>query len=117
MPDGLLLFTACALTVAFIRFAVWLIPEVDIRLFRATVHHFWFGVFFVALSFPLSSANHTLGILVLGLGLGLAADELVFMARGAGRDRQYWAIPSVVGSIALLMLMFYFRTTLAGVLY
>ncbi len=117
MSDGVLLFYICALAMVSIRLGVWFIPEVDIKVFRATIHHFWFGVILCALSLPVSSFSHIFGILVLGAGLGLAADELVFMLRGAGRDKQYWQMPSVLGSIAVLLLIFYFQSTLVHVLY
>ena len=117
MSDGLLLFDICALTMVSIRLGVWFIPEVDIKVFRATIHHFWFGVILCAVSIPLSSFSHIFGVLVLGVGLGLAADELVFMLRGAGRDKQYWQMPSVLGSIAVLVVILYFQNTLAHILY
>jgi hypothetical protein len=117
MSDGILLFDISALTMVCIRLGVWYIPEVDIKVFRATIHHFWFGVILCVLSYPISAVSHIPGILVLGCGLGLAADELVFMLRGAGRDKQYWQMPSVLGSIAVLLLIFYFQSTLVHVLY
>lgn len=112
-----MLIATSTLAILGIRLGVWLIPEIDIKLFRTVIHHFWIGVFFVALSYPLSAFNHTFGILSLGFGLGLIADELVFMVRGGGHDKQYWTLPSVTGSILLLALTFYFRDTLASLLY
>lgn len=117
MPDSLLLALISTLAMVGIRLGVWLIPEVDIKLFRTVIHHFWFGVFFIFLSFPFSAVNHLLGIVTLGVGLGFAADELVFMLRGGGRDKQYWTMPSVIGSAVLLLAIFYFQTNLVNFLY
>jgi len=117
MEDGLLLISVSTLTIVGIRLGVWLIPEVDIKLFRRVIHHFWFGIFFIFLSFPLSAVNHTLGVVALGVGLGLAADELVFMLHGGGRDKQYWTVPYVVGSAALLLSIASFQTSLVNFLY
>jgi hypothetical protein len=117
MLDGLLLFSISLLATVGIRAGVWFVPEVDIKIFRTTIHHFWFGILLGALSYPLSLINYLLGVIALGIGLGLAADEFVFMLNGAGRDKQYWAAPSVLGTIVLLIVIFYFRTTLVSLLY
>ncbi|MBY0473422.1 hypothetical protein K2Q00_04070 [Patescibacteria group bacterium] len=117
MPDNVLLALIAGVAVVGIRLGVWCIPEVDVKMFRTVIHHFWFGIFFMVLSFPLSAINHTLGVVALGVGLGLAADELVFMLRGGGRDKQYWTAPSILGALILLVSIFYFQTSLVSFLF
>lgn len=47
------------------------------------------------------------------VGLGLTADELIFLILGGGTVNDYWSIYSVSGAIIMAAIVFSMRKTLA----
>ena len=46
-------------------------------------------------------------ILLYGIGVGLIIDQLIFMILGAGKDKEYWALPSLLGTIIIALSVVY----------
>ncbi len=112
MLNDTLLFIISFVTMVGIRLFIWLIPEKDIKIFGRVIHHFWFGTVFVVLAYLISYRNILATIIMLGIGLSLMGDELMFMLLGGGHDREYWGLVSIIGAILSLIVIFYFRTKL-----
>lgn len=97
------------LTIIITRISIILVPEVDIIIFNVVIHHIWFGVIIVLLGLFIPKKNVSAKILFYGVGLGLALDQVVFTLLGSGKDAEYWAWPSSLGTILLTILFFPFR--------
>lgn len=101
---------ALILSIIGMRIGVLFIPEVDVKIFGRVVHHFWFGVTLVPIAILLFVLNWWVSSILLGIACGLIIDELVFILRGSGRDKQYWAKGSIlpvliVVTVALVLLL------------
>lgn len=116
MPNELILLYSSLVTVILTRLSVIMVPEVDIKMFGRVIHHFWFGIVAVILAFPIFYLSKIVGIFTFGAGLGLAGDELVFMLTGGGHDKEYWKLASIIGAIASLFIIFYFRFQFIGLI-
>jgi len=97
------------LTILIIRITIIFIPNVDVKLSNFVIHHLVFG--FLILIFYLFFIKHRKWIdsLVIGSGLGLIIDQVIFVLLSAGGDEEYWALPSLIGVIVLAMLIFFIR--------
>jgi hypothetical protein len=97
------------LTIIIARISVIIVPEVDIRFLDIIIHHFWFGVILLFIGLIISKKKEYLKIFLYGIGIGLIIDQLVFMILGAGKDKQYWALPSLLGTIIITIIIWKFR--------
>ena len=97
------------LTILSVRILVMVFPEIDLNVSGVIIHHFWFGVILIFLVFLIPKQKIYLKMLFLGLGGGLILDELVFILLGAGNDKEYWALPSLIGTVIFTMIVYPFR--------
>lgn len=104
-------FLATIITLLMIRTFIFLsryfMPERHLVVYGYMIHHFWFGYPLVIAA--LFIKKDRLWNIVAGIGTGAIADEFVFMMLGGGGYASYWQLPSVVGAIACLVLIFAFR--------
>jgi hypothetical protein len=107
------LYLLIFLTLLIVRVSVFLIPEVTIKFLGLIIHHFWFGIILIAIGFFISRKKSFPKLLFYSIGIGLFIDQLVFMILGAGTDQQYWALPSLLSAIILLIIIFPFRKKMA----
>ena len=108
-----LFFISAFLTVIVIRSAIYLsryfMPETHLIYKGYIIHHFWFGFIFILISLLLSSKYLRMKSILLGVGFGPLIDELVFMIYGGGGYSNYWSLPSVLGMMLCLIVVFVFR--------
>lgn len=97
------------LTVVAIRTEVFLFPARQLVVYGVLVHHFWIGVALILLAVVLSKKYSTAVTVLSSIGLGLVADELIFMLLGGGTVHDYWSIYSVWGVIVVMVIIFIFR--------
>jgi len=85
-----------------------LIPGVDIRIKKISIHHFWIGLaLFIGIYFlPL---GQTLSLVGLAIGLGLIIDEFTFIILGGGSDKEYQSVPSLLGTLVIVGVIYFFR--------
>lgn len=102
------------LTIIFIRISILILPEVDIRFLNVVIHHFWLGVILIMLSLSIQKQKVYIKILVYGIGFGLILDQLIFMILGAGKDKEYWALPSLLGTVIMIVVVFPIRAKLTS---
>ncbi len=95
-----------------IRLYVFLFPEQKLRIFGMIIHHFWIGVILIMIA--LLFADFSYKWILLALGLGLVADELVYMLLGAGPVINYWNIYSVGGAILSSAIVFILKNRIIG---
>jgi hypothetical protein len=105
MKNGDKFFLISIATVFLIRFFEFLLNK-HIILDGFVVHHFWTGILLVLICCFIS--NSFLKLILYGIGLGLIADESVFIVIG-GNTNLYWTIPSIAGAIFSLAILFLFR--------
>ena len=101
-----LFYILCILTIAIIRLFVLIFPERHIIIDGIIIHHFWFGVAALLISFLISARYK---ILIFSVGFGLIIDQLIFMLLGGGLNKEYWALPSAIGMILLLIMTYFIR--------
>lgn len=94
--------------VLFERFLVFIYPS-HLIIGGLLIHHFWVGLLSGVIGLLVSSKYSILKFLLLGVGLGLLFDELVFLLFGGGSFSEYWSNYSVIGVIFLLVILFCFR--------
>lgn len=111
-----LFYLLILLTILVTRISIILVPEVDIKLSNIIIHHFWFGVILIVLGFFISKKRVDSKILIYGIGTGLIIDQFVFMLLGAGQDKEYWALPSLLGTIIIAVIIFPVRTKIINFL-
>lgn len=109
MKKGILFFLLVIATVLITRVSIFLIPEVDIKIFNIIVHHFWFGIFLLVIGLFITRENKKIKLIFYSIGTGLIIDEFIFILLGSGGDAQYWAVYSMVSVIALIIIVFYER--------
>lgn len=97
--DKLIVSVVVVITVLIARLSVIFFPEREVRIFGLVIHHFWYGIIFLVLVFFLP---REMKYLILGIGIGLLLDELIFIIYGGKNDIDYWAPISSIGTIVLL---------------
>lgn len=103
-----LFFILLVSTIFVIRLSVFLVPEVNITFLGLVIHHFWFGVILLLGAF-FTPEKYSVRIFLYSIGSGLFVDQIVFMLLGAGNDQEYWALPSVLGVIILIAVVFFLK--------
>ena len=109
LKDNNELYLVILATVIITRLGIILLPEIDVKVGGMIIHHFWFGLIFFLIGLLIAVRLRRTKLLFLGVGFGLFLDELIFMILGGGNDREYWAILSSLGTITLLILLFFFK--------
>ena len=104
------------LTIIIARISIIVFPEFDIKFLGVIIHHFWFGVILLAIGLIISEKYESLKLYFYSIGVGLMVDQLVFMILGAGRDKEYWALPSLLGTILLAIIIYPMRARIINVL-
>jgi len=99
-------------TIILLRLGIFIFPERNLIILGFLIHHFWFGCFALAIYFLIPKKYTKLKITILAIGSGLIFDQLVFMLLGAGYDKEYWALPSTIGTIILAIIVFFLRKKL-----
>jgi hypothetical protein len=92
---------------AFIYFSRYFMPEKHLVVYGYMIHHFWLGYPFVIAA--LFIKRDMLRSILAGIGTGFIADEFVFMMLGGGGYASYWALPSVIGALLCMIIIFIFR--------
>lgn len=110
-------YIAFFLTVLFMRLAVLLVPNIDLMLFGVVIHHFWMGVMLIALGLIIPKRTGSLRMLTTAVGFGLMIDELLFTILGSGGDMEYWALPSLISTIVIAVIVFFFRKKIKRLLF
>ena len=116
-----LFFLTALLTILVIRFSIYIsryfMPERHLMIGKYIFHHFWFGFVFLLIAWLISSNLESLKLILFGAGLGIIADELVFMLLGGGGFAYYWALPSVIGAILSLIALYLLRLKVVEFVY
>ena len=108
--------------ITFIAIRTWIIlidyfiGEKHLYFNEWIVHHFWFGFLILIIVMLISSRYKTSKLIILGVGFGLIADELVFMILGGGGFTNYLSFPSWSGAFAMIFILFFFRTRVLNIL-
>jgi hypothetical protein len=100
-----LFYILLILTIIGTRLSVVLVPEVDLIVLGLIIHHFWFGIILAIIGLIIPKKYDWIKIIIYAIGFGLIIDQLIFMILGAGKDAQYWALPSLLGTIILALVI------------
>lgn len=111
-----LFYLLIVITILITRISIIIVPEFDIKLFDVVIHHFWFGIVLFLAGLIIPKNNRYLKIVLYGIGVGLVIDQLVFMILGAGKDKEYWALPPLLGAIIIALAVFPIRKKLVDFL-
>ena len=103
-------------TILIARISIIIVPEVDIKFLDIVIHHFWFGVILMIIGLIIPKQKVYPKILLYGIGAGLIIDQLIFMILGAGKDKEYWALPSLLGTIIIALVIYPIRTKVTNFL-
>lgn len=104
------------LTILISRISIIIVPEVDIKIFDIVIHHFWFGIVLLIIGFIISNEKMYFKIFLYGIGAGLVIDQSTFMILGAGKDKEYWALPSLLGTLIITFVIYPVRSKLINYL-
>lgn len=96
-------------TMLAVRTGVFFFPQRKLIINGMIIHHFWTGLLLVLAAILLSKVCTKLCLVIFSIGLGLVADELVYIALGGRTVGEYWAISSVLGAIAAAIAVFLLR--------
>lgn len=116
MSNANFFFLTVLIVVLGSRLSVFFVPEVDILVFGFVVHHFWFAIPFLALAGIVRKKYSHITIFLYAIGVGFIVDQLAFMLLGGGKDQEYWSLPSLVGTVIVLSIVFFCRKKLANFL-
>lgn len=106
-------YLICILTMLAIRTAVFLFPQRKIIIDGTIIHHFWIGIILTLLVLLLPQIYNGLRIIIFSIGLGLVADELIYLLLGGRTVSEYWSIYSVSGAVIMAVIIFLIREKLA----
>lgn len=111
-----LFYLIFVLTILIVRISVITMPEFHIIFSDMLIHHFWFGIILLLVGLIMPKNKEYPKIFLYGIGAGLIIDQLVFMILGAGRNKEYWALPSLLGAIIITFIIFPIRQKLTNFL-
>ncbi len=111
-----LFYLIMILTILIARISIIIVPEVDMKFLDIVIHHFWFGVVLMIVGLLIPKQKFYLKILLYGIGAGLILDQLIFIILGAGKDKEYWALPSLLGMIIIALVIYLIRRRLTNFL-
>jgi hypothetical protein len=101
------------LTILAIRTWVFFFPAIKIIFNGTIIHHFFIGLILILSAVFLTERHAKWRIVPFAVGLGLVADELVYIVLGAGAvSKYYWSIYSVSGAIIMAVIVFLVRKRL-----
>ncbi len=103
-------------TILIVRISIIIVPEVDIKFLDIVIHHFWFGIILMIIGLVIPKQKVYPKIFLYGIGAGLIIDQLIFMILGAGKDKEYWALPSLLGTIIIALVIYPIRTKITNFL-
>ena len=104
------------LIILIARISIIIVPEVDLKFLDFVIHHFWFGVILIIAGLIIPKQKVYPKILLYSIGAGLIIDQLIFMILGAGKDKEYWALPSLLGTIIIALVIYPIRTKVTNFL-
>jgi len=102
------------LTILTARIAIIIVPEVDMPFFGVIIHHFWFGATFLLVGLILSKKYETVKIYLSAVGTGLMVDQFFFIILGAGKDKEYWSLFSLLGAFFLAIIVYFLKTKITS---
>ena len=111
-----LFYLILIVTILITRISIIIVPEVDMKFLDIVIHHFWFGVVLMIVGLIIPKQKVYPKILLYGIGAGLIIDQLIFMILGAGKDKEYWALPSFLGMIIIALVIYPIRTKITNFL-
>jgi len=117
MKRGNLFYLILITTILITRISIIIVPEVDIKFLDIVIHHFWFGVILMIIGLIIPKQKVYPKILLYGIGAGLIIDQLIFMILGAGKDKEYWALPLLLGTIIIALVIYLIRTKVTNFLF
>lgn len=100
------------LTILAIRLEVFLFPTNKIIVDGIRINHFWIGVIFILIVLFLLKNYNLFKMVLFSIGLGIVADELIFMILGDRTINAYWSVYSITGLIISMVIVFIFREKL-----
>lgn len=100
------------LTILIIRLEVFLSPTNKMIVYGIRINHFLIGVVLILISLFLSKSFNLSKIILFPIGLGIVADELIFMIFGNRTINDYWSVYSITGLILSMAIIFMFRKKL-----
>lgn len=103
-----LFYLVFLITIFLIRLWVIIFPERDTYFLGFLIHHLWYGIILLLISFFIPRKS-IFKIYLSAIGLGFVIDQMIFMLLGAGRDKEYWALPSLLGTIILIISIYPLR--------
>ena len=109
-------FLAALSAVMFFRGIIFLsgffVTETHLWYRGYIIHHFWLGFIFMLVSLALSAKHLRAKNILLGIGYGILADELIFMLTGGGGYSNYWSLTSIFGMILCITVIFFVRKSI-----
>lgn len=111
-----LFYLVMILIILITRISIIILPEVDTKFLDIVIHHFLFGVILMIIGLIVPKQKFYPKILLYGIGAGLIIDQLIFMLLGAGKDKEYWALPSSLGTIIIVLVIYPIRQRLTNFL-
>lgn len=114
MSRGNIFYLISVLTILGIRLGVFLFPAGKVRVSGVPIHHFWIGVFVIALALLVPKPQKLARLILFSFGFAGFADELTFMLRGDGTLANYWSPYSIYGVIVVMMTVLLLRNKIVG---
>ena len=106
-----------ALTVLAIRLEVFIFPANKLMVEGLRINHFWVGAILVLVALFSLKNYKALKIIFFPIGLGLLADELMFMIFSNRTINDYWSVYSITGLLIIMIIVFIFREKLLSKIY
>ncbi len=111
-----LFFLVLLLAILAVRIALFVLPESHLRIGGVVIHHFWIGVLLLIASLLFLKRFERIKFFSTAIAVGWIVDEAVYLLFGGGLRKEYFQLPSVLGMLLLLPVVYFFRARILKVL-
>lgn len=101
-----LFYIITILTILLIRLEFFIFPNNKLIFYGFRIHHFYIGLLLILIVLLIPKVYNKIKLVLFSIGVGLVADELIFIIFNLWAVTSYWSIYSIIGVIVIEAIIF-----------